>query len=37
MRNAWLDEAQAGIKIDGRNMNNFKYADKTTLKHKAKN
>ena len=31
MRNAGLEEAQAGIKITGRNMNNFKYADKTTL------
>ena len=31
MRNAWLDEAQAGIKISGRNINNHKYADNTTL------
>ena len=31
MRNARLDEAQAGIKIAGRNMNNLKYADDTTL------
>ena len=31
MRNAGLDEAQAGIKIDGRNINNLKYADDTTL------
>ena len=31
MRNAGLDEAQAGIKIAGRNVNNFKYADNTTL------
>ena len=31
MRNAWLDEAQAGIKIAGRNINNFRYADDTTL------
>ena len=31
MRNAGLDEAQAGIKISGRNINNFKYADNTTL------
>ena len=31
MRNAGLDEAQAGIKIDGRNSNNLKYADDTTL------
>ena len=32
MRNARLDEAQAGIKISGRNINNLKYADDTTLK-----
>ena len=31
MRNAGLDEAQAGIKIAGRNVNNFRYADNTTL------
>ena len=31
MQNATLDEAQAGIKIAGRNINNFKYADDTTL------
>ena len=31
MRNAGLDEAQAGIKITGRNINNLKYADDTTL------
>ena len=31
MRNAYLDEAQAGIKIDRRNINNFRYADDTTL------
>ena len=31
MRNAGLDEAQAGNKIDGRNMNNLRYADDTTL------
>ena len=31
MRNAGLDEAQAGIKIDGRNINNLRYADNTTL------
>ena len=30
-RNAWLDEAQAGIKIVGRNINNFKYGDDITL------
>ena len=32
MRNAWLDEAQVGIKIAGRNINNLRYADGTTLK-----
>ena len=31
MRNASLDEAQAGIKIAGRNINNLRYADNTTL------
>ena len=31
MRNARLDEAQARIKIAGRNINNFRYADDTTL------
>ena len=31
MRNAGLDEAQAGIKIAGRNINNTRYADDTTL------
>ena len=31
MRNDGLDEAQAGIKIAGRNMNNLRYADDTTL------
>ena len=31
MRNAGLDEAQAGIKIAGRNVNNIRYADDTTL------
>ena len=31
MRNAGLDEAQAGIKIAGRNINNLKYADNTTV------
>ena len=31
MRNSRLDEAQAGIKIAGRNINNFRYADDTTL------
>ena len=31
MRNAGLEEAQAGIKIPGRNINNLRYADNTTL------
>ena len=31
MRNAGLDEAQAGIEIAGRNTNNLRYADNTTL------
>ena len=31
MRNAGLEEAQAGIKTAGRNINNFRYADDTTL------
>ena len=31
MRNVGLDEAQAGVKIAGRNMNNLRYADDTTL------
>ena len=31
MRNTVLEEAQAGIKIAGRNVNNFRYADDTTL------
>ena len=31
MRNARMDEAQAGIKIARRNINNFRYADDTTL------
>ena len=30
MRNTWLEEAQAGIKISGRNINNLRYADDTT-------
>ena len=34
MQNAGLDEAQAGIKIAGRNINNLKYADDTTLMKK---
>ena len=31
MRNAGMEEAQAGIKIAGRNINNLRYADDTTL------
>ena len=31
MRNAGLNESQAGIKIAGRNINNFRYVDETTL------
>ena len=31
MRNAWLEEAQAGIKIARRNINNLRYADDTIL------
>ena len=31
MRNAGVDEAQAGIKVAGRNINNLRYADDTTL------
>ena len=36
MRNAGLDEAQAGIKIDGRSINNLRYADDTTLMAESK-
>ena len=36
MRNAGLDEAQAGIKIARRNINNFRYADDTTLMAESK-
>ena len=36
MRNAWLDEAQFGIKIAGRNINNLRYADDTTLMTESK-
>ena len=36
MRNARLDEAQAGIKIAGRNINNLRYADDTTLTAESK-
>ena len=35
MRNAGLDEAQAGIKTAGRNINNLRYADDTTLVEKS--
>ena len=35
MRNAWLDKAQAGIKIARRNINNLRYADDTTLTAKS--
>ena len=35
-QNAWLDEAQAGIKISGRNINNLRYADDTTLMAESK-
>ena len=37
MRNAGLDKAQAGIKIAGRNINKFTYADDTTLMAEMKN
>ena len=36
MRNAGLEEAQAGIKIAGRNINNFRYADDTNLMAESK-
>ena len=36
MRNAGLEEAQAGIKIARRNINNFRYADNTTLMAESK-
>ena len=36
MRNAGLDEAQAGIKIAGRNINNLRYTDDTTLMGESK-
>ena len=36
MQNAGLDEAQAGIKIAGRNINNLRYADDTTLMEESK-
>jgi len=37
MRNAGLEEAQDGMKITGRNINNLRYADDTTLWQKVKN
>ena len=37
MRNAGLDEAQAGVKISGRNSNNLRYADDITLMPESKN
>ena len=37
MRNAGLEEAQTGIKIAGRNLNNLRYADDTTLMAEMKN
>ena len=37
MRNAGLEEAQAGIKTAGKNINNLIYADDTTLEQKVKN
>ena len=37
MRNAGLDKAQAGMMIAGRNINNLRYADNTTLLQKVKN
>ena len=36
MRNAGLEEAQAGIKIVGRSINNFRYADDTTVMAESK-
>ena len=36
MRNAGLDETQAGIKVAGRNINNLRYADDTTLMAESK-
>jgi len=36
MRNAGLDEAQSGIKIAGRNINNLRYVDDTTLMEESK-
>ena len=36
MRNAWLEEAQAGVKIARRNINNLRYTDDTTLTAESK-
>ena len=36
MRNAWLDETQAGIEISGRNINSLRYADDSTLMEESK-
>ena len=36
MQSAWLEEAQAGIKMAGRNINNLRYVDDTTLRQKVK-
>ena len=36
MQNAWLDEAQAGINIAGRDINNLRYADDTNLMAESK-
>ena len=36
MQHAWLDEAQAGIKISGRNINSLRYANDTTLMEESK-
>ena len=36
MQNAWMDEAQAGIKIAGKNINNLRYADDNTLMGESK-
>ena len=36
MRNAWLEKAQAGIKIAGRNINNLRYVDDSTLMAESK-
>ena len=35
MRNAWQDESQAGIKVAGRNINNLRYSDDSTLMAKS--